>query len=80
MQLQKGDVPCRGMSEPMVWWNGTIGQVSEVLGVYEPTGFIHVRLHMPTYWVDVIDSHYQLNGWLVEKFVEVVHSRRRSMS
>ena len=73
MKIREGDVVrILECPSPIAWWNWTIGQMSQVLGVYEPTGFIHVRLHLPTYWENALDSHYQIDGWMDEKFVELL--------
>jgi hypothetical protein len=63
------------MTHPFNWWADCLGQVSQVLDVYEPTGFMKVRLHKRTYWDGAIDAYYQFEGWIPPDVVEVVGGR-----
>lgn len=62
---------------PFAWWSSAVGQFSEVLKVYEPTGYLCVRLMLPIPEYDsliekLIEQHRQVEGWIDPRFVEVI--------
>ncbi len=66
-----------GAPSPLAWFYPMVGQVSQVLEVYEPTGFIKVRLMAPVPEYDwcvqkPIERHRQVEGWLDPLFTEGV--------
>lgn len=55
-----------GLASPICWWKDCLGQISPVLEVYEPTGFIKIRVTEKGF------EPYEQEGWIDTKYVEFV--------
>jgi hypothetical protein len=58
-------------SSDICWWTDCIGQESDVLEVYEPTGYIRIKVTKTDPNV-LIDPTYELEGYIPSDCIEVI--------
>lgn len=52
------------------WWMGYVGQVCPVLEVYEPTGFIKIRVIMTEKYFEY--EPFPVEGWIPPEYIKVI--------
>jgi hypothetical protein len=59
-----------GIASEICWWIDCVGQTSPVLEIYEPTGFIKIRLTRREKGFE--DEPYEIEGWIDPQYVEMI--------
>ncbi len=57
-----GKVQIVSYASEICWWIGCLGQISPVLEVYEPTGYIKIRVTRTQEGFE--DQPYAIEGWI----------------
>lgn len=54
-----------GIASPICWWSDCVGQECPVLDVYQPTGFIQIRVQR----TELGFPPYPVEGWISPEYV-----------
>jgi hypothetical protein len=59
-----------GIASEICWWINCVGQICPVLEVYEPTGYIKIKVIITEKGFE--DEPYEVKGWIEPQYVEEV--------